>query len=115
MGVEVRIMSKDLSDFRQGLGHCQKTAPERLHVCQKFLAAHETCLDSKTKELIKVALSVSTQCEWCIAFHVGKALREGASDQEVVDAARMAVLMTGAPALGCMELLRDILAKYKAA
>ena len=36
-------------------------------------------LDTKTKELISVALAVALHCEWCIAFHTKKALDAGAT------------------------------------
>jgi AhpD family alkylhydroperoxidase len=97
----------------EGLGHCRTVPLERIHECRKFLAAYNTVLDRKTEELIKVALSVASQCEWCIAFNVRKAFREEASRQEVIDAARMAVMLTGAPALECMDLLQNAVAKFE--
>jgi AhpD family alkylhydroperoxidase len=93
------------------LEHCQRVSPEQVHVCQNFLAAYETCLDCKTEQLVKVALSVGAQCEWCIAFFVKKALDSGSTHREIIDAARMAVKVNGAPALGCMEFLNNVLAK----
>ncbi len=56
-------------------------------------------LSLKQKELINVALAVAAQCEWCIAFHVQGALKNGASRAEILDAAVQAVLMHGGPAL----------------
>jgi AhpD family alkylhydroperoxidase len=95
----------------EGLGHCHAVPPERVHECRKFLATHDTELDEKSAALIKVALSVASQCEWCIAFNVRRAFKNGAKRQEVIDAARMAVLITGAPALECMDLLQNAVAK----
>jgi AhpD family alkylhydroperoxidase len=94
------------------LVHCHAVSPEKGYECQKFLAAYNSLLEAKTEELIKVALSVATQCEWGIASNVREALGKGASRQEVIDAARLAVLMTGAPALECMDLLQDAVTKF---
>ncbi len=65
-----------------------------LEVCEK-----EGALDKKTKELISVALAVKAQCEYCIAFHVKNALNAGATRAEILEAAWVAVLMGGGPAL----------------
>jgi len=97
----------------EGVAHCRAVPPERVHRCREFLAAYETVLDDKSEELIKVALSVCSQCEWCIAFNVRRAFKKGASRQEVIDAARIAVLMTGARALECMDLLQNAVAKFE--
>ena len=71
-------------------------------------------LDRKTKELINIGISISAQCEWCIAFHARAALDAGASEDEIISAGFMAVLMHGGPALMYMMLLRDALADFAA-
>ena len=55
-------------------------------------------LDTKTKELISVALSVAAKCKWCIAFHTKNALDAGATKDEIMEACYVAILMTGGPA-----------------
>jgi len=52
-------------------------------------------LDSKTKELIALAISVSARCDDCIAHHVYDALEAGATKEEVSDALGVAILMGG--------------------
>lgn len=59
----------------------------------------EKVLSAKTKELMAIAISITQQCEWCIAFHVRNALEEGATEEEIMEAAWVAVLMGGGPAL----------------
>lgn len=56
-------------------------------------------LDAKMKELIAIAISVRTQCETCITYHVHDALEAGATREEILDAMGVAVLMGGAPAI----------------
>jgi AhpD family alkylhydroperoxidase len=55
-------------------------------------------LDAKTKELIALALSVSSQCDGCIASHARGAARHGATEEEVAEAIGVVVLMAGGPA-----------------
>jgi AhpD family alkylhydroperoxidase len=53
----------------------------------------------KILELILVACSVMSQCEMCIAIHTENAAAAGASKEEVIQAAMMAVAMGGSPKL----------------
>jgi AhpD family alkylhydroperoxidase len=55
-------------------------------------------LDSKTKELIALAISVSHRCDGCISSHARGAARQNATEAEVAEAIGVAVLMTGGPA-----------------
>lgn len=55
-------------------------------------------LDTKTKELIALAISVSKQCDGCIASHAKGAAKAGATDAEVADMLGVVVLMNGGPA-----------------
>jgi AhpD family alkylhydroperoxidase len=66
-------------------------------------------LSVKQKELIAIALSLSSSCEWCITYHVKMALQNGASKAEIVEASYIAVLMSGAPALMHMHILKEAL------
>lgn len=55
-------------------------------------------LDTKTKELIALAISVAERCDGCIASHARGAVAAGASDQEAAEAIGVAILMGGGPA-----------------
>lgn len=55
-------------------------------------------LDTKTKELIALALSVSTQCDGCIASHAQKAVRHGATPAEAAEVIGVVFMMRGGPA-----------------
>lgn len=44
----------------------------------------------KYKELIAVAVALTTQCPYCIDIHAGNARKAGASDAEVVEASMVA-------------------------
>lgn len=50
-------------------------------------------LDNKTKQLIAVAVAHVTQCPYCIQAHTKSALREGASEQQLMEAIWVAAEM----------------------
>lgn len=52
-------------------------------------------LDTKTKELIALAISVAVRCDDCIAHHTYDALEAGATKEEIADALGVAILMGG--------------------
>jgi AhpD family alkylhydroperoxidase len=54
-------------------------------------------LSVKHKELIALGIGVAVRCEACIDAHVEKALKAGATDIEVLEAAGVAVMMGGGP------------------
>lgn len=55
-------------------------------------------LDTKTKELMALAIAVSHSCDGCIASHARGAAKQNATEAEVAEAIGVAVLMTGGPA-----------------
>ncbi len=65
----------------------------------------EGSIDVRTKELIAIATSLISNCEWCITFHTKKALDAGATKDQIIEASFVAVLMAGAPALMHMQIL----------
>ena len=54
-------------------------------------------LDTKTKELIALGISIATRCDDCIAFHVKAALQQGATREEVSETLGMAIYMGAGP------------------
>lgn len=55
-------------------------------------------LDVKQKELIALAVGLAVRCKPCIIMHTQKALRAGASREEILEAAGVVVMMGGGPA-----------------
>ncbi|HEC96276.1 MAG TPA: carboxymuconolactone decarboxylase family protein [Euryarchaeota archaeon] len=104
--------TKDLlGEIMNSLGEWSNNSPEQMEKFKAFLEAVEKPgkLDTKTKELISIALAVITHCKWCIAFHVKNALEAGATPEEIREAAWVAVLMGGGPALMYMQLVEKAL------
>jgi AhpD family alkylhydroperoxidase len=56
-------------------------------------------LDTKTRELMCLAISVVVRCDDCIAYHVHDALEAGATREEMADAIGVAILMGGGPSM----------------
>ena len=86
----------------------------------KFLgyvhAAEEPkALDTKTKELISLAIAVVVHCEPCILWHCEAAINAGATKEEILDALKVAVVMGGGPALmyavKAYEIVKEFLKK----
>jgi len=69
-------------------------------------------LDTKTKELISVALSVACKCKWCIAFHTKNALDAGATKDEIIEACYVAILMAGGPAFMYTRLVLEAIDEF---
>jgi AhpD family alkylhydroperoxidase len=62
-------------------------------------ALEAKALDTKTKELIALAISVAIRCDACVAFHADAAYRQGASRDEVMEALGMAIYMGAGPSV----------------
>lgn len=56
-------------------------------------------LEPKTRELISLAVAVTTRCDGCIAFHVAEAKKLGVSVEEVSEALGVAINMNAGAAL----------------
>jgi AhpD family alkylhydroperoxidase len=65
-----------------------------LHVA----AMAEGVLSAKVKELIALAISITRECDGCIAAHARGAVRRGATVEEVTEMIGVAIAMNGGPA-----------------
>ena len=62
-------------------------------------ATADGVLSRKVKELIALAVAVTTHCDGCVAYHTHDAVRAGATKEEIAEAIGVAVMMGGGPAL----------------
>lgn len=91
---------KDVQDGLREPYHALRAAlPEvfRAHAEVGRAAMGDGALDRKTKELIALAISVSKQCDGCIASHAKGAARAGATAEEVAEALGVTISMNGGP------------------
>ncbi|MBN2012651.1 carboxymuconolactone decarboxylase family protein [candidate division KSB1 bacterium] len=70
-------------------------------------------LERMYKELIAVGIAVVTNCEGCQAYHINEALRNGATEEQVVEAIEVAVEMGGGPVVVGSSLAFKILEYLK--
>lgn len=66
-------------------------------------------LDTKTKQLIAVAVAHVTQCPYCIRGHAKGAVREGATEQEITEAIWVAAEMRAGGAVAHSTLTYETL------
>ena len=50
-------------------------------------------LDNQLKELIAVGASIAANCQPCLEYHVGKALENGAGEEEIAEAIELGKLV----------------------
>lgn len=53
----------------------------------------------KYKELMALAVALTTQCPYCIEIHSGKARQAGVTDQEIAEAAGVAAALRAGAAI----------------
>jgi AhpD family alkylhydroperoxidase len=76
-------------------------APEVMKAFWAFdkAAVADGAIPVKYKELIAVAVALTTQCSYCIDIHSGNARRAGATDAELVEAAMVAASLRAGAAV----------------
>ena len=87
-----RQLSGMLRDLRVGNPDLMKAFATLAQV-----ALAPKALDTKTKELMALAIGVATRCDDCIAFHAKAAVDQGATEQEIAETLAMAVYMGAGP------------------
>jgi AhpD family alkylhydroperoxidase len=89
-------MTKDLSSM---LREMRGGAPDVMKAFSAIAQAalQPKVLDTKTKELIALAISVAVRCDDCIAFHAKAAVDQGATRDEVMETLGMAIYMGAGP------------------
>ncbi|HWA17809.1 MAG TPA: carboxymuconolactone decarboxylase family protein [Devosia sp.] len=62
-------------------------------------ALEPKALDTKTKELIALGISVATRCDDCIGFHAKAALEQGATRDEILETLGTAIYLGAGPSV----------------
>jgi AhpD family alkylhydroperoxidase len=76
-------------------------APQVMNAFWTFdkAAVAEGAIPVKYKELIAVAVALTTQCPYCIDIHSGNARKAGATEAEMVEAAMVAAALRAGAAV----------------
>lgn len=97
-------MSKDFKqiadDVANGVGLIRQGTPDAMKAFGALAsAATETqALDTKTKELMALAIGIAVHCDGCVAYHTKMAHQHGATREEVAETVALALYMGGGPA-----------------
>ena len=95
----------DWNGYRQQLngrvGEIAKLSPDTIKGYQALSAAGQKSdlLGAKTRELIALAVAVTTRCDGCITVHSAAAARAGATREEVAAALSVAIALNAGAAL----------------
>jgi len=104
----------DLSEFMEKF---EKKCPD---VATSFYNLNDTIVNKegklsiKEKEFIALGIAVSARCEYCIYFHTASAMESGATEEEILEAASVAVYMGGGPAFSYIKYVIDALEELTA-
>lgn len=69
----------------------------------------EGALSVREKELIAMAIGLAVRCTPCMNLHVQKCLQAGATREQILEAAGVAVMMQGGPSYTHVPLIIDAL------
>lgn len=91
--------SDQAKDVDKRVGALFKSAPKPMAAYNQLVeaASADGAIDAKTKELMALAISISSRCEDCIAYHCRAAIKHGASEAEVTETIGVAIEMGGGP------------------
>jgi len=83
------------------IGELSKLSADTVRGYQTLSAANSKTskLGEKTRQLISLAVAVTTRCDGCIVFHSEAALKAGATKEEIAEALGVAVSMNAGAAL----------------
>jgi AhpD family alkylhydroperoxidase len=86
-------LTKAIPDFA-------KLSADSLRGYQTLSAANgkNSLLGEKVRQLISIAIAVTTRCDGCITFHTEAALKAGASKQEIAESLGVAMAMNAGAA-----------------
>jgi len=66
-------------------------------------------LSIREKELIAIGIATTNHCDSCISLHIDNCINAGATPEEILEAAGVAVVMGGGPACSNVEKIAKIL------
>jgi len=91
----------DVTSVDKRVGALFKAIPKTMSPYSQLVsaAAADGALNSKTKELMALSISIAIRCEDCIIFHLRAALKHGADRDEVLETISVAVEMGGGPSV----------------
>jgi AhpD family alkylhydroperoxidase len=98
-------MMLDWNDYQKQIGsqlsQFMKLTPDSVRGYQTLSSANskDSRLGEKVRQLISLAVAVTTRCDGCITVHTDAALKAGATREEISEALGVAMAMNAGAAL----------------
>jgi AhpD family alkylhydroperoxidase len=98
-------MMLDWNEYQKQIGaqlsQFMKLTPDSVRGYQTLSAANakDSKLGAKVRELISLAVAVTTHCDGCITIHTDNALKAGATREEIAEALGVAMAMNAGATL----------------
>ncbi len=88
------------SELTKAIPEFAKLSPDSLKGYQTLSSANskDSLLGERIRQLISVAVAVTSRCDGCITFHTEAALKAGASKEEIAEALGVAIAMNAGAA-----------------
>lgn len=99
----------DMNNLKQ-LGTLSKNAEKAMKAFQAFdsIALEDGAIPVKYKELIAVAVALTTQCPYCLEIHKNNAIKAGATQEELAEVTFVsAALRAGAAVVHGTHLMKE--------
>lgn len=89
------------ANLNPAVGELRKTIPAAMAGFSEMskAALAPGALDTKTKELMAVAISVAVRCDPCVTYHAAAAVKHGASREEIAETMALAAYMGAGPSV----------------
>jgi AhpD family alkylhydroperoxidase len=99
------------------IGEIGKLSPGTIQGYQALsnAGAKTNHLDAKLRELIALAVSVTTRCDGCITVHTAEALKNGATKEEIAETLGVAIALNAGAALVYSARVMDAAEAYSKA
>jgi AhpD family alkylhydroperoxidase len=103
-----------LHEYKQGLGHFTQRMPE---LARHYNAFTEVCfqegtLTQKEKQLIALGISLYSQDEYCIIYHLKGCLDQGATEEQILEAVGVTAAFGGGAAMSqAVTLVQEAMAE----
>jgi len=112
---ETGTMSVKFEEISSNLQKLRQLSPDQMGAWDNFTSLYQKdeVLSERHKELTAIALSVNSRCEWGIATHIKRAIQLGTTNQEIIEAAWIAVLMGGGPTLMYAQRVLQALEEFQ--
>ena len=98
-------------EYRNGLKRLKEVSPKTMEGFNEFYrqVMSDGALNLKAKELIALGIGIAIHCENCIWLHTRAAIKAGANQDEILEAANVGVVMGGGPAFTYLPLVQKII------